>query len=108
MNATGAPIEPSTALICRPVSSRAAFSGVAAASIRSSATRERPVEVGVPQVRHHVVVEDRLALAVGQERRLEAWSGVELHLAVLEGRVDVEEDRQAVVEARAARRPTGR
>ena len=69
---------------------------------------ERPIEVGVPQERHHVVVEDRLALAVGQERRLEARAGVQLDLAVLERRVDVEEDGQPVVEARAARRPIGR
>ena len=69
---------------------------------------ERAIEVGVPQERHHVVVEDRLALAVGQERRLEAGRGVQLDLAVLERRVDVEEDGHPVVEAGAARRPTGR
>ena len=59
---------------------------------------ERPVVVGVAEERQHVVVEDGLAFGVGQERRLEAGRGVELDLAVFERRVDLEEDREAVVE----------
>ena len=105
MNTIGAPTSPSTALIWRP--------GLEPGGVLRRGGRvdllerdaERPVEVGVPQVREHVVVEDRLALGVGQERRLETGRGVELDLAVLERRVDVEEDRQPVIEAAPADAP---
>ena len=105
MNAIGAPTSPSTALTWRAVWRRAAFSGVAAASIRSSAMPSAPSKSAFAQERQHVVLEDRLALGVGQERRLEAGRGVELDLPVLERRVDVEEDRQAVVEPAPADAP---
>ncbi len=98
MNATGAPTSPSTALTWRAVWSWAACSAVAAASIFSSATAERAIEVGLQEQRQHVVVEDRLALAVRQVRGLEPGRGIELDLAVLQARIEVEEDDQPVVE----------
>ncbi len=60
---------------------------------------ERAVEIGRAEERDHVLLEDPLAVAVRQVGRLEAGRRVELDLAVLQGRVDVEEDRQAVIEA---------
>ena len=59
---------------------------------------ERPVEVGRSQERQHVVLVDRLALGVGQEGRLEAGCRIELDLPVLERGVDIEEDREAIIE----------
>ena len=49
------------------------------------------IEVGRAQVRQHVVVVDRLALLVRQERRLEPRAGIQLDLTVLEVRLEVEE-----------------
>ena len=60
------------------------------------------VEVAAAQERQHVVLEDRLALAVAQEGGLEPRAGVQLDLAVPAAVVHVEEDHQAVVEALAA------
>ena len=67
--------------------------------------RQRAVEVRIAQEREHVVLEDRLALAVGEEGRLEPGCRIELDLAVFEGRVDVEEDGKAVVEPGATDAP---
>ena len=79
-------------------SSDAACSGVAAVVHLAERDLERAVEVGVAQQRDHVVLVDRLALGVAQEGGLEAGRGVELDLAVLGGRIDVEEDDHPVVE----------
>ena len=78
---------------------------MAAASTFSSATPSAPSKSAFLEVRDHVVIEDRLAFGVGQERRLETGRGVELHLAMLERWVDVEEDREPVVEAAPADAP---
>ena len=56
-------------------------------------------------MREHVVLEDRLALLVRQEGGLEPGPRVELDLAVLEVRLHVEEDDEAVVEALAPDAP---
>ena len=86
----------------------AACSGVAAASTFCIADQQRAVEVAPLEQRQHVVLEDRLALRVGQERRAEPGPGVQLDLAVARVvLVEVEQDHEAVVEARAGRRPTG-
>ena len=66
---------------------------------------ECPVEVRRAEMREHVVVEDRLALLVRQEGGLEPGPRVELDLAVLEVRFQVEEDDKAVVEALASDAP---
>ena len=89
-------------MIWRPRSSSAACAGVAAASTLVERGAQGAVEVAAAQERQHVVLEDRLALAVAQERGLEPRAGVQLDLAVPAGLVDVEEDDQAVVEALAA------
>ena len=102
---SGAPIRPMTALSWRPCSSRAAFSGVATSSMRSIAARIAAVPVVTAKEREHVVLEDLLAFAVGQERGRESWRGVELDLAARATRLEVEEDRESVVEALAADAP---
>ena len=53
----------------------------------------------VAEQRHHLVVEDRLALVAVEVRRLEPVAGVELDLAVLVAGVELEQDDQAVVDA---------
>ncbi len=104
-NTIGAPTRPMTALTWRDCWRAAACSGVVAASTLCERHGQRAVEVGILQVRQHVVVEDRLALAVRQERLLETGTGIQLDLAVLEIRLHVEEDHQAVVEALASDAP---
>ncbi len=69
---------------------------------------DRPVPVVLAKEREHVVLEDLLAFAVGQERGGEPGRGVELDLPARPARLEVEEDGEAVVEAPAGRRPTGR
>ncbi len=56
----------------------------------------------VAQVRQHVVLEDRLAVLVGQVRRPVAGRRIQLDLAVALAVVEVEQDREAVIEALAA------
>ena len=67
---------------------------------------QRAVEVTVPQERQHVVLEDPLALAVAQERRLIPGPGEQLDLAVAGvAAMEVVEDDQPVVEPLAADAP---
>ena len=67
--------------------------------------QERPVEVAAAEQRQHVVLVDRLALGVRQERGLVAGAGVQLDLAVAEAVVEVVQDDQPVVEALPADAP---
>ena len=66
---------------------------------------QRAVEIGRLEVGQHVVLVDRLALTVRQERLLEAGTRVQLDLAVPQVRLHVEEDHEAVVEALASDAP---
>ena len=66
---------------------------------------DRRVPVVCAQVREHVVLEDLLAFAVGQERGGETGRRVELDLSARTARLEVEEDREAVVEPLAADAP---
>ncbi len=67
---------------------------------------QRAVHVAPAQERQHVLVEDLLALLVGQELRAIPGPGVELDLAVARvALVEVVQDHEAVVEARAADAP---
>ena len=66
---------------------------------------DRRVPVVRAQVREHVVLEDPLAFAVGQERGGETGRRVELDLSARTARLEVEEDREAVVEPLAADAP---
>ena len=95
MNTTEPPTSPTTALSWRP---RCSACGVLDGGRRVDLVErdcQRAVEVGAGQERQHVVLEDRLALLVREEGRLEPRSGVELDLAVLEVVLHVEEDRRA-------------
>ena len=64
------------------------------------------VEVAAAEEREHVLVEDLLALLVGQVRRAVAGPGVQLDLAVARVvLVEVEQDHEPVVDPRAADAP---
>ena len=105
MNTIGAPTSPITALIWRAPCRSAACSAVAAAIDPFERDHHGAIEVGVEQKRQHVVVEDRLTLAVREERGLEPGGRVELDLAVEQVRFEIEEDRQPVVEPGAPNAP---
>ena len=67
---------------------------------------QRAVEVAAAQERQHVVLVDRLALAVGEVRRGVPRSRVQLDLAVARvALVEVEQDHEPVVDALAADAP---
>ena len=89
-------------MIWRPRSSSAACAGRRCRIDLGQRGTQGAVEVAAAQERQHVVLVDRLALAVAQEGGFEPGAGVQLDLAVAAAFVDVEEDHQAVVEALAA------
>ena len=94
-----------TAFSCRPNDRRAAFSGVATLVDAIDGGEHGRVPVVRAEVREHVVLEDLLAFAVGQERGREPGGRVELDLPARAARLEVEEDRQPVVEPFAADAP---
>ena len=60
---------------------------------------QRIIKIRRAQIGQHVVVEDGLALLIREEGRLEPRAGVQLDLPVFEVRLEIEEDRQPVIEA---------
>ena len=103
---TGAPTSPRTASSWRAcVEGGGVLRGGVRVDLRHR-REQRAVEVAVPQERQHVVLEDRLALAVAQERRPITGPGVQLDLAVAGvAAIEVVEDDQPVVEPLAPDAP---